>query len=115
MKKRFMVLAIIVFGMILFVAIGFPFLRSMKTEFEDTENKTESSINTSVNESDVERINLTAEPACTDPMSGESNEKCETEEGCENACSGVSGCTQFGLEYEDASLEDDCICICRRE
>lgn len=114
MKKRMGLLIAVVIGMLIFVSIGFPFLRTLKTNLGD-KDLNEQDNSTNIQNSKVKKIDISVETMCKDPVSGEIDIKCQTEPGCDNLCR-MRGCKEFGLVYNGSIFrENRCVCVCYDE
>lgn len=110
MKKRMGLLIAVVLGMLLFVSIGFPFLRSLKTDINTEENKNVTN-QTQAAPDNIEKVDITTKSMCK-TSEGTIDIRCQTEQGCDNLCS-LRGCQEFGMKYNGSVFEDKtCECIC---
>ncbi|MGM5482916.1 MAG: hypothetical protein ACQESF_05615 [Nanobdellota archaeon] len=113
MKKRISILILLVIGMIIFVSVGFPLLRSVKSDIKDNETNELNFTNKTVSEVDkVKEVVITNTDLCKDSQTGEIDIQCQSEQGCDNLCQ-MRGCQVSGLSYNGSKYDEDkCVCLC---
>ena len=108
MKTQLLFVALVFVFLVVFLVFGMPYLKTIRQSSGLSFGRAEGNMSGRV----VPPIDITIEDICLNIVTGDIDQKCQTQSGCDQMCKS-KGCSLFGLIYNSSSYKESrCFCNC---